>query len=90
MDQDKNESLIDFPCDFPLKVMGKDSDHFHKTAYELVQRHVGDLDPNEISKRRSSGGKFVALTFRFQAQSREQLDALYQELNSNEHVLMVL
>ena len=52
--------------------------------------HVGKLTPDDVRSRKSSGGTFIALTFRFQARSREQLDALYTDLNANEHILMVL
>ena len=81
---------MEFPCDFPLKVMGKDDERFRSTAFALVQRHVRQLTPDDVKSRRSSGGKFVALTFSFQAESREQLDALYEDLNASDHVLMVL
>ncbi len=87
---DDTESLMEFPCDFPLKVMGKDNEEFHTSAYAVVQRHVGKLTPDDVRSRKSSGGTFIALTFRFQARSREQLDALYTDLNANEYILMVL
>ena len=83
-------SLLKFPCDFPLKVMGRRSDDFRSIVLGIVQKHAGDIDPKQIEERPSRDGNYLSLTCTFPAHSREQLDALYRELTSCERVLVVL
>jgi putative lipoic acid-binding regulatory protein len=84
------DTLFEFPCDFPLKVMGRKSDDFRSIVLGIVQKHAGPVAPENIEERPSKDGTYLGLTFTFQAQSREQLDALYRELTSCERVLVVL
>jgi putative lipoic acid-binding regulatory protein len=81
---------LEFPCAYPLKVMGRDSADFRATARRIVERHAGPLADSGVSVRASSEGNFVALTFSITAESREQLDALYRELTSCPEVLVAL
>jgi uncharacterized protein len=83
-------SLLKFPCDFPLKVMGRRSDDFRSIVLGIVQKHAGDIEPGQIEERPSRDGNYLSLTCTFAAHSREQLDALYKELTSCERVLVVL
>jgi putative lipoic acid-binding regulatory protein len=83
-------SLLQFPCDFPLKVLGRKSDDFRSVVLGIVQKHAGDIAPEQIEERPSRDGNYLSLTCTFAAQSREQLDALYRELTSCERVLVVL
>jgi uncharacterized protein len=83
-------TLLKFPCDFPLKVLGRRSDDFRSIVLGIVQKHAGALDPARIEERPSRDGNYLSLTCTFAAQSREQLDALYRELTSCERVLVVL
>jgi hypothetical protein len=83
-------SLLKFPCDFPLKVMGRRSDDFRSIVLGIVQKHAGTIAPEHIEERPSRDGNYLSLTCTFPAQSREQLDALYRELTSCERVLVVL
>jgi putative lipoic acid-binding regulatory protein len=85
-----DETLFKFPCDFPLKVMGRRSDDFRSIVLGIVQKHAGDIDPRRIEERPSRDGNYLSLTCTFAAHSREQLDALYRELTSCERVLVVL
>ena len=85
-----DETLFNFPCDFPLKVLGRRSDDFRSIVLGIVQKHAGDIDPAGIEERPSRDGNYLSLTCTFPAQSREQLDALYRELTSCERVLVVL
>jgi putative lipoic acid-binding regulatory protein len=85
-----DSSLMKFPCDFPLKVLGRRSDDFRSIVLGIVQKHAGDIDPQQIEERPSRDGNYLSLTCTFAAQSREQLDALYRELTSCERVLVVL
>lgn len=84
------DTLFKFPCDFPLKVMGRRSDDFRSIVLGIVQKHAGPVAPANIEERPSKDGNYLSLTCTFTAQSREQLDALYVELTSCEKVLIVL
>lgn len=83
-------SLLKFPCEFPLKVMGRRSDDFRSIVLGIVQKHAGDIAAEQIEERSSRDGSYLSLTCTFAAQSREQLDALYRELTACERVLVVL
>jgi putative lipoic acid-binding regulatory protein len=85
-----NDTLFNFPCEFPLKVMGRQSADFRSIVIGIVQKHTGPIDASQIEERPSKDGSYLSLTCTFQAQSREQLDALYRELTSCERVLVVL
>lgn len=86
----KRESLLAFPTEFPIKVMGRREDDFAQGVAEIVMRHAPGFDPKTIEMRPSSKGKYLGLTVTIQAQSREQLDALYRELGAHPAVVMVL
>ena len=85
-----DETLFNFPCDFPLKVLGRRSDDFRSIVLGIVQKHAGNIAPAGIEERPSRDGNYLSLTCTFRAESREQLDALYRELTSCERVLVVL
>jgi hypothetical protein len=84
------DTLFDFPCDFPLKVMGRRTDDFRSLVVGIVQKHAGAVAAEKIEERPSKDGKYLSLTCTFTANSRAQLDALYMELTSCERVLVVL
>ena len=82
--------LLTFPCEFPMKVMGRREDGFAQLVSDIVMRHVPDFDPATIEMRSSKQGRYLSLTVTINAKSREQLDALYQELSGHPMVIMVL
>jgi putative lipoic acid-binding regulatory protein len=84
------ESLLSFPCEFPLKVMGRREDGFAQDVCAIVQRHVEDFSPATMEMRASRNARFLSLTITVTARSREQLDRLYTELSGHPSVLMVL
>ena len=84
------ESLLTFPCVFPMKVMGRREDGFAQQVSEVVRRHVPDFHPETIEMRTSKNGRYLSLTVTINARSREQLDALYSELSKHPMVMMVL
>ncbi len=86
----EQETLLEFPCQFPIKAMGKTSEHFDMTVVEIVRRHVDDIKEGAISSRPSKGGKYTAVTVVIEATSKEQLDAIYQGLTDCSEVLMAL
>jgi putative lipoic acid-binding regulatory protein len=82
-------TCIVYPCSFPLKVMGRNSGAFEPAVRAIVQKHV-TAGSVEYANQLSSGGTYLSITATFTATSREQLDALYRELNGHELVLMTL
>ncbi len=84
------DSLLEFPCDFPIKAMGYRSDDFQPLVVELVRRHAPDLDPTKLRIQDSRGGRYRSVTVTVRATSREQLDAIYRDLSGHERVVMVL
>lgn len=84
------ETLLEFPCQFPIKAMGVSSDQFDITVIEIVRRHVADIKEGAVTSRPSKGGKYTAVTVVIEATSRKQLDAIYQDLTDHPDVLMAL
>lgn len=88
-DQDA-ATLLAFPCDFPIKVMGKRQAAFAQTMVDIVRRHAPDFDPASLEMRASREATYLSLTLTIRATSREQLDELYRELCDHPMVTMVL
>jgi putative lipoic acid-binding regulatory protein len=82
--------LLDFPVDFPIKVMGRRTDDFAQTVASVVSARVPDFDPSSIELRASSRGAWLSVTLVVRARSREQLESLYRELSSHPMVRIVL
>ena len=85
-----DSSLLAFPCDFPIKVMGRKQPGFAQAVTEIVVKHAPDFDPGTVEMRPSRKGRYLSVTCIVRATSREQLDALYQELCDHPSVVMVL
>lgn len=85
-----DDTLFEFPCDFPLKIMGPARADFVQAMVTVVQAHAPDFDPATVELRASGKGNYLALTFTIRAQSREQLDELYRDLTSHPYVKIVL
>lgn len=85
----EHASCFKFPCSYPLKVMGQKNIAFEKAVSEIMQKHLQGAQV-EYSQRPSGTGKYLAITATFTATSREQLDAIYDELNGHELVVMTL
>jgi len=84
------ESLIEYPSDFPIKVMGPTHDAFAPTILEVVLKHDPTCHEGKIEARPSAKGNFTGLTVTVRAISREQLDALYTELSGHPMVKIVM
>jgi putative lipoic acid-binding regulatory protein len=84
------ESLIVYPSDFPIKIMGITQDAFAQTMVELVMLHDPDFHAGKMEMRPSSNGNYLSLTVTIRATSREQLDNLYRALSSHPMVKVVL
>ena len=84
------ETLLEFPCAFPLKIMGRTQDGFAQAMLEVVLKHAPDFDSASMEMRASRQGNYLSLTCVVNATSRQQLDALYRELSAHPQVVMVL
>ena len=87
---DTPDDLFQFPCDFPIKVMGRDTDVFRSLTLAIVEKHAGPLEADRINERASSKGNFLSLTYTIVARDRAQLDALYLDLTASGVVLVAL
>ncbi|AHE97937.1 YbeD family protein [Thioalkalivibrio paradoxus] len=87
---DQDESLLKFPCRFPIKVMGEAHPELFAAVETAIAQHVPDRDSVEIVRRDSSGGRYVGVTITLTATSQAQLDALYRALQRCSRVRMVL
>jgi putative lipoic acid-binding regulatory protein len=85
-----DDDLFRFPCEFPIKVMGRDSADFRSVTLGIVERHAGPLAAGRISERLSAKGNFLALTYTIEARDRAQLDAIYRDLTASGVVLVAL
>jgi putative lipoic acid-binding regulatory protein len=83
-------SLIEYPSEFPIKVMGTHADGFVEAIVAVARRHDPTFDASKLELRPSRAGNYLGITITVTATSREQLDALYTELSSHPMVKMVL
>jgi uncharacterized protein len=83
-------SLIEYPCEFPIKILGHTRAGFAQAVLEVVMRHAPDFDAAAMEMKSSKHGKYLSVTCVINATSREQLDALYRELCDHPMVVMVL
>lgn len=84
------ETLFEFPCEFPIKVMGESAEDFDAHVVSIIRKHVPDLPEGAAKSRGSKNGKFQSVTVVFTASSKAQLDAIYMELTACSRVKMVL
>ncbi|AUH50393.1 hypothetical protein CXB49_05990 [Chromobacterium sp. ATCC 53434] len=87
---DEKQELLEFPCRFPIKIMGERHDEFVATITAVVRTNAPDLAEIDVVLRESSGGRFYALTVTVTATSRRQLDDIYLSLTGHPMVKMVL
>ncbi|MGQ7939798.1 DUF493 family protein [Paraburkholderia sp. D1E] len=84
------ESLLEFPCDFPIKIMGKSHPEFAETIVTVVRQFDNEVDPARVETRPSSGGNYTGLTVTVRATSQVQLDDIYRALTGHPMVKVVL
>jgi len=84
------ETLMEFPCEFPIKVMGEDSAEFRLVVRQIVETHAGALEDSRVTERHSAKGRYLALTFTVSADNQQQLDSIYRALTACELVKMAL
>jgi len=89
-DNESENSLIQFPCDFTIKVFGLSNVEFEGAALSIIHKHAPNLSGRALQIRPSKNGKYLALSITVFVDSKEQLDNIYRELSSSPHILMVL
>jgi len=83
------ETLIEFPTEFPIKAMGRDTPEFKNTVIELITVHAEFDQQTNVKIQPSNKGNFISVTVTFKAESQDQLDNIYQSLHDHDLVLMV-
>lgn len=86
----QNTSLLNFPCDFTIKVFGNATPEFEKTVLMIVKNHISHLKEDALKTRPSKDGKFLAMSITINVDNREQLDNLYRDLSASPLILLVL
>jgi putative lipoic acid-binding regulatory protein len=81
---------MNFPRIFPVKVMGANQDDFKSLVVEIIRKHASTAEEQVVISRLSRNGRFISITVYINADSQEQLDAIYRELSAHEKVLMML
>lgn len=84
------EPAIEFPCAFPIKMMGHDTPEFRATARTLVEKHAGVVPDEAVQVALSRNGRFVSVTVTIIATSQRQLDDIYRDATANADVLYAL
>jgi putative lipoic acid-binding regulatory protein len=82
--------LLEFPTDYPIKVIGRPSDEFRARVHAIVLRHVPLIEPERVTERLSENGNFLSISYRIRAESREQVEALATDLKSCDGVLTLI
>lgn len=89
MTDQPSETLLTFPCEFTIKAFGLNTERFETTLLMILNQHLGNAD-RVLQHRDSEGGKYRSYSITIQAQSKEQLDAIYQDLSAAPEVIMTL
>lgn len=84
------ETHLEFPCSFPIKVMGINSSDFKAEVVMIGRKHIPGLGEGAVRSRPSSKGKYLSVTITFTATSKPQIDSLYRALNAHPDVKFVL
>ncbi len=86
----KQQKLLDFPCDFPIKMMGREQPEFRDAAVALIERHTGKIRSDAIRTALSRNGNFLSIAITIKAQNQQQLDDIYSDLSAHEEILVAL
>jgi putative lipoic acid-binding regulatory protein len=82
--------LLEFPCDYPIKVIGRENSVFRETILEVVSRHDSSLDYSRVEERVSGKGNYLSVTIWITATGKPQLDAIFRDLKATGLVSVVL
>lgn len=89
-DVDQEAPKIEFPCDYPIKVMGVASETFQQLVLEVVHRHASPVPQDRVTERASAKGNYISVTVVIEATGEEQLNTIFRELMDHENVKIVL
>ena len=90
MSEAQDEKLLKFPCEFPIKMMGRDRPEFREAAVALVEQHAGEIPQDAIRTALSRKGNFLSITITINAKNQQQLDDIYRDLSEHDEILVVL
>ena len=91
MSEEKSpESLINFPCEFPIKILGKDSDVFENTVSQIMAKHDQKYSEISVKKNNSKNKNYIALTWVVNVNNKDELDNIYRDLSKDKNILFVL
>mgnify|MGYP006426834053 CR=1 FL=1 len=85
-DETQDETLLRFPCDFPIKAMGRAEDGIEAILLAIIERHAPATGEERVRTRASRHGRWVSVTVVIEARSKGQLDAIYRELSVHERI----
>lgn len=88
--KDNHQSIIEFPLDFPIKVMGEQHPEFSATVLQVVRQHAPETTEQHITTKPSSKGNYLSATVTIRAENQQQLDDIYRALSSHPMVKVVL
>ena len=86
----EQETLLEFPCRFPVKAMGRDEDGFEELVTGIILSHAEMCASEQVSVKPSGSGKYISVTVTIEALSKHQLDCIYQGLTDCGQVLVAL
>lgn len=86
----EKETLMEFPCNFPIKIIGTHSETFKAAIAEITSRHFVSFNPETIVFNQSANGNYLAMTVTVMAENQEMLDAFYMEVTKHPEIKMVL
>jgi len=85
-----DESLLKFPCEFPIKIMGKNHHGFHQAVVEILKKHLDDFETTEIKEVESKQKNYISITVKVNAISQQHLDGIYMDLTASDWVIIAL
>lgn len=87
---EKNQPLLTFPCEFPIKIIGKKCDKFEIDVLTIIRKYCKNFTEDAIKQKESKGNNYLAITITITAESKKQLDTIYIALNKCKNVVMTL
>ena len=86
----ESATLLEFPCKFPIKMMGRSEKGFSELAVGLIEQHAGKIAADQVLTAQSRNGNFLSVTITIDAQNQQQLDSIYADLTRHEEILVAL
>lgn len=88
---DLNDKELEFPCQYPIKIIGKSSDFFRKKIIQIIHNHFeNQISDDLISFKHSKNKKYLSITVDFEAESREHVENIYKDLKECQEVICLM